>query len=108
MLSFRGVSPCSLVMFTDKPEKCTCSVFRLKVFLFFTKLEVTCCSVTSTLKIEAASSSETSVNMYQTTLRHISEDNNLQCITFVLIYSLIYVYITMPCVADNMQRRMVG
>jgi hypothetical protein len=39
----------------------------------------------STLKMEAASSYETLVNFYETTLHHISEDSNLQLINFLAV-----------------------
>jgi hypothetical protein len=47
-------------MFTDISEECPASIFR----------------DSSTLKKEAAHSSETSVNNYQTVSLHIPEDNN--------------------------------
>jgi hypothetical protein len=39
---------------------------------------VSCLSYCSTLKVEAVYSSETSVNLYQTTFHHVPENNTVQ------------------------------
>jgi hypothetical protein len=62
--------------FTCLSEKLTASIFRLRVILITAcLLIVSCLAYSSTPKMEAQRSSETSVRVYRATRRHISEDN---------------------------------
>jgi hypothetical protein len=60
---FRDVAPCSLVGTDRRSKEHIASIIR---------------AMSDALMTEAASSSETSVNIYQMTRRNISEDNHLQ------------------------------
>jgi hypothetical protein len=61
-------------------------VFRAVTVKINVTWDVMLCSLVSTLKIEAARFSETTINVYQTTRHHIPEGNNL---LFFLVGSVI-------------------
>jgi hypothetical protein len=95
---FWNVTPCSWVeVHIDVSEEHTSSIFKVKeqakqvaykkwsaYHIFFL---ITCLAYSSTLKIEAVRSSETSVSFYRTTRRHILGDTIVH-IFFSLAYSL--------------------